>query len=110
MAIFLILASLVLILYSKKLPEISKISISQNGVAIGDKIYFYKDLRSFWIHYDPGEVKELSLELRKWHMPYLKILIEKENPVAIRSFLIKFLKEKEHENSLIDIISRKIGL
>ena len=110
MAAFLLLASLVLVLYSNKKPEITEIVISQNGVAVGNKIYYYKDLKSFWIHYNPGEAKELSLELRKWYFPYLRILIENENPLTLRSFLIKFLPEKEHENSLVDIISRKLGL
>ena len=109
-AIFLLLASLVLILYSNKRPEISKVIVNQNGIAIGDRLYYYKELKSFWIHYNPGEIKELSLESRKWYMLYVKVLIEKENPLIIRSFLINFLPEKEHENSLIDIISRKIGL
>lgn len=110
MAIFLLLAALVLTLYSNRQPEISKIMINKSGINIGDRVYYYKDLKSFWIHYNPSEVKELSLESRKWYTPYVKILIEKENPITLRSFLIKFLPEKEQENSLVDIISRKIGL
>ena len=110
MAIFLILSSLVLILYSNKRPEISKITVNQTGVAIGNALYYYKDLRSFWIHYNPGGMKELSIESKKWYMPYVRVSIEGKNPLIIRSLLVNFLAEKEHENSLVDIISRKIGL
>lgn len=109
-AIFLLLSSLVLILYSTKRLETSKVLIDNRGVAIGDTIYYYKDLKSFWIQYNPGEFKELSLEIRRWYMPYVKISIENNNPLLIRSLLINFLPEKEHEHSLVDIISRKIGL
>ena len=109
-AIFLLLSSLVLILYSNKRPEISKITVNQTGINIGRETYFYKDLRSFWIHYNPGMAKELSLESRKWYAPYIKVLIEDKNPLIIRSLLINFLPEKEHENSLVDIISKRIGL
>lgn len=109
-AIFLILSSLVLILYSNKRPEISRITINQTGITVGNDHHPYKDLRSFWIHYDPGFIKELSLESRKWYLPYVKVSLEKNSPVALRSLLINFLPEREHEHSLVDIISRKIGL
>ena len=109
-AIFLLLCSLILILYAGKSPEVSKISINQRGIAIGETVYYYKDLRSFWIHYEPGSLKELSLEAKKWYMPYVKVSIENKNPLVMRSLLVNFIPEKEHEHSLVDIISRKIGL
>jgi hypothetical protein len=109
-AIFLLLSSLVLILYSTRRPEMSKVVIDPRGILINDVFYFYKDFRSFWIHYYPGHLKELSLESKRWYMPYVKVSIENKNPIAIRSLLINFLPEKEHEHSLVDIIARKIGL
>ena len=109
-AIFLILSSLVLVLYSNKRPEISRITINQTGIAVGDNLYYYKDLKSFWIYYEPGNIKELSLESRRWYVPFIKVSIENNSPVAMRSLLINFLPEREHEHSLVDIIARKIGL
>ena len=109
-SIFLLLSSLVLILYSNKRPEMSNVSIDQRGVAIGNAIYYYKDLKSFWINYDPNNIKELSLESKRWYLPYVTISIEDNNPLLIRSLLISFLPEREHEHSLVDIIARKIGL
>ncbi len=109
-AIFMILSSLVLVLYSNKRPEISRVIINQSGVVIGNELYYYKDLKSFWIHYDPATIKELSLEPRKWYVPYVKVSIENNSPIAIRSLLINFLPEREQEHSLVDIISRKLGI
>lgn len=109
-AIFLLLSSLVLILYSNKRPEVSRIIVDQSGVTIGDAVHYYRDLKSFWIHYHPGSIKELSLEFKKWYIPHVKVSIENKNPVIIRSLMINFLPEKEHETSLVDVISRKIGL
>lgn len=109
-AIFFILSSLVLILYSNKMPEISKVTINQTGIAVGNNLYYYRDLKSFWIHYDPGNIKELSLESKKWYVPYVKISIENSSPIHIRSLLINFIPEREHEHSLVDIVSKKIGL
>ena len=109
-AIFLILSSLVLILYANKRPTVSKIIVSQAGVTIDERVYYYKELKSFWLDYDPHGPKELSLEARKWYMPYVKVSIENQNPVNIRSLMINFVTEKEHEKSLVDLISRKMGL
>jgi len=109
-SIFLILASLVLLLYSKQKPTISKIVVNQSGVLVDDITYYYKDLKSFWIEYNPGGPKELSLELARWYMPYVKVLLNEQNPIEVRSLVINFVPEKEHENSLVDIIGRKLGL
>ena len=109
-AIFLILSSLVLILYANKRPTVSKIIVNQAGVIIDDQAYYYKELRSFWLDYDPHGLKELSLEAKKWYMPYVKVSIENQNPIEIRTLMINFIPEKEHEKSLADLISRKMGL
>ncbi len=109
-SIFLILASLVLLLYGKQKPTISKITVDQSGILVGDIMYYYKDLKSFWIEYNPGGPKELSLESAKWYMPYVKVLLNEQNPIELRSLVINFLPEKEHENSLVDHIGRRLGL
>lgn len=109
-AIFLILSSLVLILYANKKPTMSQIIINQASVMVDDVNYYYKDLKSFWLDYTPHGPKELSLEAKKWYMPYIKISIEDQNPTEIRSLMVNFVTEREHEKSLVDLISRKIGL
>lgn len=109
-SIFLILSSLVLLLYGNQKPTISKISVGQSGISVDDIVYSYKDLKSFWIEYNPGGSKELSLESAKWYMPYVKILLSNQNPIELRSLIISFLPEKEHENLLVDQIGRKLGL
>lgn len=109
-AIFLILSSLVLVLYANKKPTISKVIVNHAGITIDDVAYYYRDLKSFWLDYNPHGPKELSLEAKKWYMPYVKISIENQNPVEIRSMMVNFITEREHEKSLVDLISRKIGL
>ena len=99
-----------LILYANKKPTISKVVVNQAGVIIDGHSYHYKELKSFWLDYNPSGLKELSLEAKKWYMPYVKISIENQNPVELRSLMINFITEKEHEKSLVDLISRKIGL
>jgi len=109
-AIFLVLSSLVILLYANKQPSVSKVVVNQAGVTIDDRIYNYRELKSFWLDYDPQGPKELSLEPKNWYLPYVKISIENQNPAELRSLMVKFIAEKEHEKSLVDLISRKIGL
>jgi|SRR3989338_52048 len=109
-AVFLIMSSLVLILYANKRPEINKIIIDDYGIRVGGNSFLFSELRSFWIEYMPGENKELSLESKKWYLPYVKVSLENQNPLEIRSWLVSFLPEREHEKSLVDLISRRIGL
>lgn len=109
-SIFLIMSSLVLILYGTQKPTISRITISQSGILVDDRMYNYRELKSFWIEYRPGGIKELSLESARWYLPYIKIMLNNQNPVEVRSLVINFLPEKEHENSLVDHLGRKIGL
>lgn len=104
------LASLVLLLYSNQKPTSHQIVVDHTGIRIGDAVYRYPELRSFWIHYIPGGPKELSLESTRWYKPYVKIQLADQNPIELRSLLISFLPEKEHEESLADVIGRKLGL
>lgn len=109
-SVFLILSSLVLFLYGRQKPVLSKITVDRSGISVNDIMYYHRDLKTFWIEYSPGGPKELSLESAKWYMPYIKILLNSQNPVEIRSFLINFLPEKEHEISLVEHIGRRLGL
>ena len=56
-AIFLIISSFVLILYANKKPTISKVVVNQAGVIIDGHSYHYKELKSFWLDYNPSGLK-----------------------------------------------------
>lgn len=109
-AILMIVSAMVLILYANKKPTKSQVAINELGITIDNRPFTYKELKSFWIEYAPGNVKELSLESKKWYLPYTKISIENQNPIELRTMLVNFLPEKEHEISLIDIVGKKLGL
>ena len=106
----MIMSALVLILYTNKKSEMSQISINELGISIDNQPYSYKELKSFWIEYALGDIKELSLESKKWYLPYIKISIENQNPMELRAMLSNFLPEKEHEVSLIDLFAQKLGM
>jgi len=104
MTLVFILISVIAYLFSKKEPDKIEFILSKKGVQIKDKLYFYDNLESFWIFYDPPRKKILSFKSKKILMPYLKIPLAKQDPIKIRKYLLKFLPEKEQEESLIENI------
>lgn len=108
-AIITILAAFTIYIYATKEPRKIKFSISGQGIQIDQKIYKFEDLKSFWIFYEPPEIKEISLRSKKNFMPYIKIPLGDQNPVEVRKILLKFLPERKHKESIIDEWAKRIG-
>jgi hypothetical protein len=107
--IVIILAFFVFYIYANKEPRIVKFKINEKGIEIDKKLHDFDSLRSFWIFYNPPEQKELSLRSRKTFLPYVRISLGDKNPNEIRKFLLKFLPERRHRESIVDIWMRRTG-
>lgn len=105
--ILIALAAFAVYLYATKEPRKIKFSISGKGIQVDQNIYKFEDLKSFWIFYEPPEIKELSLRSKKTFMPYIKIPLADQDPVKVRKLLLKFLPERKHKESIIDEWARK---
>ncbi len=105
--ILTVLAAFSVYIYSTKEPRKIKFTINGRGITIDQKTYRFENLRSFWIFYEPPEIKELSLRSKKAMLPYVKIPLGSQNPVKIRKFLLKFIPERKHTESIIDNWARK---
>ncbi|MBI4414887.1 MAG: hypothetical protein HY566_01455, partial [Candidatus Kerfeldbacteria bacterium] len=55
--------------------------------------YSYKDLATFWVVYEPPEVKRLFFTFKSSIRPHLAVPIEDQNPVAIRKTLQRYITE-----------------
>ena len=107
LVIMAVLTSFVIYIYAVKEPGKIKFSISGKGVRVNKTIYKFDDLKSFWIFYEPPEVKELSLRSKKMFMPYIKIPLGKQSPIKVRKILLQFLPERKHQESIVDEFTRK---
>jgi len=105
----IILAFFVFYTYANKDPRMIKFKIDERGVEIDNKLYEFDDLKSFWVFYNPPEEKDISFRSKRSFLPYVRIPLGKENPNEIRKFLLKFLPEKRHSESVVDIWMRKTG-
>lgn len=89
-----------------------RIKITEGGVAAGEIFYPYRELKKFWLLYQPPDVKMLYLEFRNPLRPRLSIPLENQNPVAVRHALLDYLIEDLHqeEEPPLDQISRMLKL
>ncbi len=107
-ALMVALSYFIITTYASKKPREIKLAITPKGIKIEKTLYSFENLRSFWLFYDPPEVKELSLRSKKSIMPYIKLPLGEQDPIEIRQVLIKYLPEKKHKESLTDNLARQI--
>jgi len=109
-AVFFFLTALIILIFAFKEKRIVFWEITRHGIAIDRSFFPHQELKSFWIEYQPGYIKEISLKSRKWYQGYLKIPLREDNPLKIREILLKYLPEERHEDTLIEMVSRKLGI
>ena len=91
-----------IMLYSARPPKTINVSILESGVKVDENLYLWTNIKSFWIF---GVKKEISLELKKILMPHVKIFLGHSDSATVREILIKFIPEREQEESFVDNLS-----
>ncbi|MBI2057684.1 MAG: hypothetical protein HYT63_01730 [Candidatus Yanofskybacteria bacterium] len=110
-AIFFFLIATVMVILGMQEKKDVAWEINQRGLVLDGKAYLYRHLKSFWIEYDPPFLKELSFKHKGWHRSYIKLpLVGQESPTEIRNMLLGLLPEERHEDTLIEVITRKLGM
>lgn len=93
-----------------RVPKHISVIIKPQGIQLGDRLFNYHELDSFWVHYHPGELKELSLRTSDAFHPHIKIPLTDQDPVKIRAHLAQYIPEVPHEDTFTDVLARKLGL
>jgi hypothetical protein len=107
--ILILLGFFTFYIYAKKEPRIIKFKINEKGIEADNRLYVFDSIRSFWVFYNPPMEKEISFRSRKTFFPYVKIPLADQDPNEIRKYLLRFIPEKRHKVSLIDIWMKRIG-
>ncbi|MBU2564515.1 hypothetical protein KKA23_02970 [Patescibacteria group bacterium] len=107
--ILIVLGFFIFYIYANKDPKEINLKINEKGIQIQEKIYDFDEISSFWVFYNPPEQKELSFRGKKAFIPYIKIPLDDQDPNELRKYLLKFLPEKKHKESIIDIWMTRIG-
>jgi len=97
-ALFIILTALVLLVLNRNNRSID-CKITEDGIIVGNKFHDYKQLKNFYIIYQPP-VKKLYFDFKNLLAPRIPIDLQNQDPVKIREILLKYLDEdltKENE-------------
>ncbi|MFA5413165.1 MAG: hypothetical protein WC348_01300 [Patescibacteria group bacterium] len=95
-AVILILGAVIIFIRSREEPMEIDFNIFEKGIGVGGKFHSWKDIASFYIIYEPPEVKNLYFNLKglrsRLSVPLLNI-----NPLKTREILLKYLIENLDE-------------
>jgi len=105
--VILFLTTLVYI-HSRREPRTVHFTILPLGIEIDTTLHPFEELESFWIFYEPGEIKELSFRTKRLVTPVLGLPLGKTDPVAIRQILLKFLPEQKQEEPIANVLARRL--
>ncbi len=107
-ALVIILVAIILFLHAHQSPLEVPFNIAELGVAVGDRWYPYEELDSFYIIYNPPEVKMVFFEPKNLLRPRLRVPLQDMNPVEVRQTLTSYLPEdtERTEEPISDMIAR----
>ena len=105
-ALIIILSVFLIFIWSQKEPKKIKFAVAPKGIKIAEEIYNFENLKSFWIFYDPPDIKYLSIISKKLFMPKIIIPLGETNPNKVRELFLKYLPEEKQEESMIDVLGR----
>lgn len=109
LAVFLVLSAGVVNIFALKPPSQFTFSLDGENLTIGDKIHPLKEFTSFWI-FERADGNILSLEGKRFLNAHLHIPLADTNPQEVRELLAESLTEKEHEESLLDLLAERLKL
>lgn len=99
--VLILLFGLIIYLRGRRKPAQLEIAIRERGIQLGSRSFYrWSDIKSFWIIYEPPEVKMLYLEFKGFR-PSLSVFLQNQNPLEVRKILGKHLVEdveKENES------------
>jgi len=106
MAITFILIGIVGYLGLTREAPVLDIFIDIEGIHIGNEVYPYENIRSFWVFYEPGERKCISIHTNGDLTPYVHIPLGTTDPLQVRAVLLQFLPERRHPLRLVDMLEK----
>ncbi|MDP3740737.1 MAG: hypothetical protein Q8R08_00220 [bacterium] len=104
-----ILLTVILVYFAKLPAKTLHIHLTTTGVKINESRLSYQQIKSFWMVYNPPEVKTLNFETGAYLNRFITLQLENEDPVKIRRFLAEYLTEDLEKGELFsDKVSRNL--
>ena len=108
LSVLILVGAFALVLQSVKIPQEMQYSVGERGIAVGNTLYPYGTLESFWVH-DHDETGVLLIKSKKTFVPLISIPIEEVRPVDVRATLLEHPKEEEMNEPVAQQIMERLG-
>jgi hypothetical protein len=111
-AIIIILIAIIVIGKDFVSPHQVQFMVDEDNVTIGDRTYRFREFATFWLAYEPPQVKMLYLEFKSGVRPSYPIPLVNENPLRVRAVLQKYIREdlEREAEDLTDRLGRMFKL
>lgn len=110
-AVIIIITAIVYVMTGQRTPRRITAALTEDGLEIDRQFYPWHEFETFWLVYQPPQVKRLFLRFKAPLRPSLHLELERENPVTIRATLLKVLKEDlDGEEATTDQLARLLKL
>ena len=98
-ASIIVIVLIIIFITSRSKPDVLTLNIFEDGIQIGEKFYFYKEIKKFWVVYEPPNVKTIYFSLYSNLRPLISIPLMDTNPLKLREILLEFIEEDlEHDS------------
>lgn len=94
-AIIVLLAAIILYQQSTVAPKNLRFAITEGGLEVGPDYFALKDVKNFWIHYEPPRSKTIFFTFKSSLRPGLSVPLQDQNPVSVRQTLLRFIPEDQ---------------
>ncbi|MFH1226208.1 MAG: hypothetical protein V1684_02915 [bacterium] len=107
-----VLTVIILFVYHRQEPAMVNFAITEEGLAIGQKFYPYKEINKFWLAYEKAGAKTLFIDFKGIIRPHLDVPLMDQDPLTVRETLLKYLEEDldQETEPLLDSLSRFLKL
>lgn len=110
MAIVFLAIGAVGFLYVVTPPRVLDYAITVDGIVVGNHIYHYDEIESYWIFYEPPHTRIISFHVKGHFFPYVHVPLHQLDPVEVRRVLGEHLTEKRQEQTAVDILERLLHI
>ncbi|HAF64247.1 MAG: hypothetical protein UX17_C0030G0022 [Parcubacteria group bacterium GW2011_GWC2_45_7] len=110
-AFIVIMFAVITATHALRPPMRYRIGLFERGLVFGTRLYLWKDIKNFWIVYEPPEVKTLYFDFGGLR-PRLPVPLIDTDPNRVRKTLQEFLMEdvERIEEPLSDWVARVLKL
>lgn len=110
-ALLIMIGIFTLFMQAHSEPKNQEFEINRKGVVIGEVLYPYSTLESFWVIDEDGWDRDrILVKSKKTLMPIITMPLGEDNdPDEIRDYLLEYLDEEHMEESLIEKMGILLG-